>query len=390
MIVFPNFTGLTQRKHVSCEQFNNKNYTMINHGKTNFLFFLCSSLFMVSCLSPSIKNTTHYEIELLKNSKEQFILKDPINYIPLETKQDCLIGAIYKIIPTSDFIFVFTNDLVYQFDTNGKYIRKIGSKGRGPTEYGNILDVSVDEGSGKIYICDNSGKKINIYSLSGEYLGKVPRNGLWKRFEVFDNMYFINPLNYSGNEPCMLKVVAEDDSTICFNNYVKYEQRDLFLIYDIKSFQKLNNELIFHQQFNDTIYRYNPQNRKLHVSYSFDFGSLKLPYHLLGSLTSWNNESSKYGYLHDVCENNNYVFATISYKGENEKYVINKKTGESYFIDKQQDLIWPQWSSEKGILVSCLQANSLLKHKDEISDIKLLKIVSNMKEDDNPIVVLFE
>lgn len=363
---------------------------MINHGKTNFLFFLCSSLFMVSCLSPSIKNTTHYEIELLKNSKEQFILKDPINYIPLETKQDCLIGAIYKIIPTSDFIFVFTNDLVYQFDTNGKYIRKIGSKGRGPTEYGNILDVSVDEGSGKIYICDNSGKKINIYSLSGEYLGKVPRNGLWKRFEVFDNMYFINPLNYSGNEPCMLKVVAEDDSTICFNNYVKYEQRDLFLIYDIKSFQKLNNELIFHQQFNDTIYRYNPQNRKLHVSYSFDFGSLKLPYHLLGSLTSWNNESSKYGYLHDVCENNNYVFATISYKGENEKYVINKKTGESYFIDKQQDLIWPQWSSEKGILVSCLQANSLLKHKDEISDIKLLKIVSNMKEDDNPIVVLFE
>jgi hypothetical protein len=291
---------------------------------------------------------------------------------------------------TSDFIFVFTKDLLYQFNTDGKYIRKIGSKGRGPTEYGYILDVSVDENSEKIYICDNLGQKINIYGLSGEYLGKEPRTGFWKRFEVFNNMYFINPLNYSGNEPCMLKVIAEDDSTICFSNYVTYKQQDLFLVNEVKNFQKINKELLFHQQFNDTIYRFDLQNRKLSASYYFDFDNLKLPYHLLGSLSTWNNESSKYGYLNDVCENNNYVFATISYKGENEKYVINKKSGKSYFIDKKQDFVWPQWSDERGVLISYIQANILVKNKDQISDIKLKDVASKMKEEDNPIVILIE
>jgi hypothetical protein len=357
---------------------------------TNLILFLYCGLFILSCSSPSLTSTTHYEIEFLKNSKEQFIFEEPITYIPLETNQDCLIGAVYKIILTSDYIFVFTENLLYQFDTNGKYIRRIGSEGRGPAEYGYILDASVDEGSGKIYICDNFGQKINIYNFSGEYLGIKTRSGFWKRFEVIDNIYVINPLNYSGSEPCMLKVLAQDDSTTCFKNNVLYKQQNLFLVNDVKNFQKINNELIFHQQFNDTIYRFDSENRKLSVSYYFDFGNLKLPLDLLGSSISYNNESSNYGYLYDVCESDNYVFATIFYKGEYEKYVINKKTGKSYSIDKKQDLIWPQWSNERGVLVSCLQANNLIKHKDEILDNKLKSVVSKMKEEDNPLIVLIK
>jgi hypothetical protein len=376
-----------------------KKSNMKNHVKTpifkyphitNLILFLYCGLFILSCSSPSLTSTTHYKIEFLKNSKEQFIFEEPITYIPLETNQDCLIGAVYKIILTSDYIFVFTENLLYQFDTNGKYIRRIGSEGRGPAEYGYILDASVDEGSGKIYICDNFGQKINIYNFSGEYLGIKTRSGFWKRFEVIDNMYVINPLNYSGSEPCMLKVLAQDDSTTCFKNNVLYKQQNLFLVNDVKNFQKINNELIFHQQFNDTIYRFDSENRKLSVSYYFDFGNLKLPLDLLGSSISFNNESSNYGYLYDVCESNSYVFATIFYKGKYEKYVIDKKTGKSYSVDKKQDLIWPQWSNERGVLVSFLQANNLIKHKDEILDIKLKSVVSKMKEEDNPLIVLIK
>jgi len=42
------------------------------------------------------------------------------------------------------------------------------------------------------------------------------------------------------------------------------------------------------------------------------------------------------------------------------------------------------------MLVSYIQANILLKHKDEISDIKLKNVVSKMKEEDNPLIVLIK
>jgi hypothetical protein len=357
---------------------------------TNLMLFLYCSFFILSCNSPSLTNTTHYEIESLKNSKEQFIFEEPLSYIPLETNQDCLIGSIYKIILTKDYIFIISHDLLYQFDISGKYIRKIGTKGRGPAEYGSILDVSVDESFGNIYICDNSGQKINIYNFSGEYLGRKTSNGLWKRFEVINNMLVINPLNYSGNEQCMLKLIEENDSTTCFKNNIVFKQQDLFLAYDVKNFQKLNNELIFHQQFNDTIYRFDPKSKALSISYYFDFGNSKFPIDLLGSLSRFNDESSKYGYLSDVCENNSYVFVTIFYKGENEKYVINKSNGKSFSIDINHDLIWPQWSDERGTLVANIQANSLLKRKDEILDNNLKSIASKMKDEDNPLIVLIK
>ncbi len=156
------------------------------------------------------------------------------------------------------------------------------------------------------------------------------------RSAVTNNVFVFNPLNYSGNEQCMLKFIAQNDSTTCFKNNVVYKQQDLFLVYDVKNFQKLNNELIFHQQFNDTIYRFDPGRKTLSVSCYFDFGNSTLPYDLLGSSNRFNNESSNYGYLYDVCENNSYVIVTINYKGENEKYVINKKNGKSFSVDNKQ------------------------------------------------------
>jgi hypothetical protein len=61
-----------------------------------------------------------------------------------------------------------------------------------------------------------------------------------------------------------------------------------------------------------------------------------------------------------------------------------------FSVDKKQNLIWPQWSDERGTLVSYIQANILLKHKDEFSDIKLKNVVSKMKEEDNPLIVLIK
>ena len=60
------------------------------------------------------------------------------------------------------------------FDKNGKYLRKIGRKGRGPGEmqFPTVLDIV----SGKeIMICDLPNNRISFYSLHGELLKEVSK-----------------------------------------------------------------------------------------------------------------------------------------------------------------------------------------------------------------------
>jgi len=354
----------------------------------NCVLFLCCCLSLFSCSSPFKTGPVCYDIKSLRNSKELFDYKGQLTYIPLETSPDCVIGAINKIILTSDHIFVFSRDVLNQFDTKGKFIRKIGSMGRGPAEYSIITDVAVDEALGQALICDL--KKINIYDLSGGYLGSKNTDVLCKRLEVINNMYVVNPWNYTGKEPCMLKIIEENNSPTCFKNDVLYNSQDFFQVFDFKNLQKFDKELIFHQQFNDTIYRFDPRDKTLSARYYFDFGNAMFPLDLLENIGKYRDESSNYGYLEDVCENGSYIFVTIFYKGENERYVINKKNGKSYAVNENQFLIWPRWSDERGTLITFLHVGNLLKHKDEIADSNLKNILPELKEENNPVIVLMK
>jgi len=60
------------------------------------------------------------------------------------------------------------------FDKNGKYLRKIGRKGRGPGEmqFPTVLDIVYGK---EIMICDLPNNRISFYSLQGELLKEVSK-----------------------------------------------------------------------------------------------------------------------------------------------------------------------------------------------------------------------
>jgi hypothetical protein len=65
------------------------------------------------------------------------------------------------------------------FDKNGKYLRKIGRKGRGPGEM--QLPTVLDIVSGKeIMICDLPNNRISFYSLQGELLKEVSKGKFFR------------------------------------------------------------------------------------------------------------------------------------------------------------------------------------------------------------------
>lgn len=91
-------------------------------------------------------------------------------YIPLETTDDCLIGGISKFDISDHYILVgcYKSTSVYLFNRNGRFIRKIGNAGQGPSEYLQINYLRINETKNELAVFDYT--KVIFYDLSGKHL----------------------------------------------------------------------------------------------------------------------------------------------------------------------------------------------------------------------------
>mgnify|MGYP003290532217 CR=1 FL=1 len=97
-----------------------------------------------------------------------------IKFIKLETKENNMIGNIYKMLITNDRIIIadkFNSKSVHLFDISGKHISKLSNLGNGPQEFLNITDVDITP-SGLIAIKDNYKDILLYYNMDGEFVKK--------------------------------------------------------------------------------------------------------------------------------------------------------------------------------------------------------------------------
>lgn len=98
---------------------------------------------------------------------------DSLHYIPLETRDDALVGQIDKLIPLKDRLIIVDKEKsrsIYLYDLQGHLLRKIQRSGRSEKEYISLTDVSVDPESQRIFIWDSPGRKVLIYSFDGVFI----------------------------------------------------------------------------------------------------------------------------------------------------------------------------------------------------------------------------
>lgn len=159
--------------------------------------FLLLLLLTISCKS---QESNLYEIDPRTFDENKITLAeiaDDIIYIPLDNSFP--IGIIYSYKITDKSIYLSAKDIsILAFNRDGKMPRKIGSRGRGPGEYGYGLYFAVDDKTGTIYVLDYS--KIKVYSKNGNFL----RDILLKeygggRIEFFDSKLFFPDFLESGN-----------------------------------------------------------------------------------------------------------------------------------------------------------------------------------------------
>lgn len=99
-------------------------------------------------------------------------IADSVQYVPLETNDKCLIDFINsgKVVKTGKYWFVSSNTRLYQYTTDGKFVRNIGSRGGGPGQFNYFQQIDVNEDTGLIFMLTTSGK-INVYEMeTGKFL----------------------------------------------------------------------------------------------------------------------------------------------------------------------------------------------------------------------------
>lgn len=115
-----------------------------------------------------------------------------IDYVPLETTSQSLIGTIRKVEILDSTIFVMDNsESIVTFSKDGRYISRLNRKGNGPQEYSNISDFYVDIDDRSVVILDSSGDIVK-YDLNNNFLSRSKPYSSSTQFLNYDRFFRIS------------------------------------------------------------------------------------------------------------------------------------------------------------------------------------------------------
>ena len=134
---------------------------------------LCMCLFITQILFS--QNLVSIDIDPTNRHNGKLVLGDlveSVEYIPLETKDNCLIGQIVRYDVSKNYILVYCNksNNVFLFRRDGRFIRQISGMGQGPEEYLRVNDVFIDENKNELILCTLG--KLLFFNISGKFLRK--------------------------------------------------------------------------------------------------------------------------------------------------------------------------------------------------------------------------
>jgi hypothetical protein len=374
-----------------------------------------------------------------------------IDYIPLQTSSSSLVGDAKEIHFENGRLYLSSNYMIKGcqiFDSLGRHILYFNRTGRGPEEYPMSMQYDIHPDNGNIDILSVEKNKIIItYDSSGKFMRKLPLPG-GDLFNVSPVLY-INDSTYAAVITAYLKGTPEysailfspgDSSAKYLMPIPGFQQKDPFNFQGVMSSAGIINGesgqdeettpiglgvLIYRYKdlarlvfpYNDTIFSISPD-MKLETPFVILYGKTRFPggekYDRRNyvSMKSPLLESDDYLFLAFHLNNHAhepYEKEIVLKSGRIHKYtltdcyaLLNKKTGFFTLLNQpvkgmpgfKEDILngppfWPMYVSSKGELVSFYSPDVLISwaEKHKVSP-KLKKIIDNLDDSDNPVVVI--
>lgn len=336
--------------------------------------------------------------------------------IVLETNDDCLIKSIRKTVIREHYIIIQNHRLsILVFDLDGRFLRKIGSRGKGAGEYFHVTDFDVDEDL-NIHIC--TGYKILIYTIEGKFLKSLDLNLKIDNIPVASEQIISNS---DGGYYLWKTYQSMDPIERNQHSLLRIDKKQNIIDQNIPLKRNvLNNTGRFHQ-FND-YYNVDPpygldtifaaSEKGVFANYFIDFGNRTLP----RPIPEW-EEFSDYrakmdseDYVTSISrfiETDNWIFFRFILK----RYIYNayySKTDNKVFVNKPDPNDPPHESfvmridgEWKGKVFSCIEPvylhdkidlmeSPVWKDKQSKKDFDLIQTISQVPISNNPIILICE
>ena len=182
------------------------------------LYLLLVATITYSCSSGN--NSTSFEAKEIiidPNSRQVGKLTlsnivESIDYIPLETNDDCLIGDISDCILSDNYILLYCNKArrCYLFSSTGRFVKPIGNTGQGPGEYSLRPElIQIDEKNNQVIIRTIRPNQLLYYDLNGRFIKSIPLE-FDMRYMSYHNGFYLLKNNNLGNIQYSYTIMNED------------------------------------------------------------------------------------------------------------------------------------------------------------------------------------
>lgn len=296
------------------------------------------SFFFFSCKESKKNEDVKNKLSFLEKEMDSIGVTDifhDFEYIALETNDESIIGEVSKILIYDNKYYLLDKTRgmkVYVFNDKGDFIRSIGKKGKGPGEYLNLEDFTIDESSGHIvllgypsivYVFDSLGQFVKQKKLTDEaFLWNICR---------YDNRYFLSSNHQSvlkGNEAFL---IFEYD-----NNFNLRKKSIDVLSENVAIPPFLTNPFLMEKDrvnyfdtYSSKIYT-NIDNNQSSKCYNIDLEGRDVPIELYANPQDFFTTQGEYRFYAEATIENNILYMFLSNCGSPEISLIDIATGESF------------------------------------------------------------
>lgn len=360
-------------------------------------------------VSPDNLQVIEIPSDINKTSLNLDAIIDSVYYIKLETNPDCLIGSIDKILFFNDKILIIENlqrKSVLMFNDNGKFVKKIGTEGRGPGEYVTIRDVALDINNKSIVFLDDYGGKLLFYDLDGNFVTHKKLYYYPTAFSILndDSFLFYQGRSINIHIPAITEynlLFSKSDQSIS-GKAISYSYRDKYKSFSMGSLHSFNaseNGVMFCPPYANEIYKITGRNNVVE-KYTLNIGPKDVlnamgPSTTNDDFTNLLNTGNYYYFDGPAIESDNFLYFYIGRGGD---CFFSKKTkklfyGNSYRFnpDSTKVLSFTKPITVKNnYFVSIIVPNRLVKGlKYRKTNEFIQKVIINLHEEDNPILFFY-
>ena len=186
------------------------------------------SLFQVVTINPDNINK--------KEPGKISMFAESVEYIPLQTEDDMLIGEITRLIVWKDMYYIWDrlSETVFCFGQDGKFRYRLSKQGEAPDEYFNIADFTLDMESGNMVVYSDRGQALYEYSATSELVEKLDVPFIMSSFAVKGDWKYCylgrlpNMRFYEDVFPKSYRYATLQNKNVC-NEYLPYKFDESFL-----------------------------------------------------------------------------------------------------------------------------------------------------------------